>query len=150
MTERFMNAPGSPSSPLQMTYFFGEFCIRAASHLRPVGKPPPPRPRNPDSRTILQISSGDISTNAFRAATSAQSGLQNHLADLFRRHLDKCFPRRLVAAVQHVFANVFRIEKSAFVQHKPALTRVEGIVFKPSATLARRWILVEQAFHNLV
>ena len=30
-----MNAPGSPSSPLQTMYFFALFCLRAPSHLRP-------------------------------------------------------------------------------------------------------------------
>ena len=48
-TMRSMNAPGSPSSPLQMTYFAGAGWRRARAHLRPVGKPAPPRPRRPEA-----------------------------------------------------------------------------------------------------
>ena len=48
MMERSMNAPGSPSSPLQTMYFFAAFWRRAPAHLRPAGKPPPPRPRRPE------------------------------------------------------------------------------------------------------
>ena len=42
-----MNAPGSPSSALQITYFglAGAFAIN--SHFTPVGNPAPPRPRRP-------------------------------------------------------------------------------------------------------
>ena len=36
-TERSMNAPGSPSSALQMTYLTSASTRRAKSHLRPVG-----------------------------------------------------------------------------------------------------------------
>src|ERR1035438_7520867 len=38
-TRRSMNAPGSPSSPLQMTYFTGSALARPTFHLVPVGKP---------------------------------------------------------------------------------------------------------------
>ena len=52
-TERSMKAPGSPSSALQ-TRYFGVFCwARVSCHLRPVGKPPPPRPRSPAFSTSL-------------------------------------------------------------------------------------------------
>ena len=61
ITLRSMKAPGSPSSPLQITYFLAEFCTRAASHLRPVGNPPPPRPRRPDLRINSQMACGSIS-----------------------------------------------------------------------------------------
>ena len=65
MMERSMNAPGSPSSPLQTMYFLSDFCRRAPSHFRPAGKPPPPRPRRPESMMSLQISSSVISKRAF-------------------------------------------------------------------------------------
>ena len=58
MMERSMNAPGSPSSPLQTTYFTSDTLRRTLSHLRPAGKPPPPRPRRPESEISLQIASG--------------------------------------------------------------------------------------------
>ena len=64
-----MNAPGSPSSALQMTYFLALWRTRATSHLRPVGKPPPPRPRRPDLLISTQIASGAIWVKAFLAAS---------------------------------------------------------------------------------
>ena len=124
ITLRFMNAPGSPSSPLQITYFFVGFWIRAASHLRPVGKPPPPRPRKP--------------------------GVQDGLANLFGRHLQEGFLRRRIAALVHEFANVFGVEKSALVQHKAALAGVERIVLDALAALACRRIFVEKPFDDLM
>ena len=47
MTARSMKAPGSPSSALQIRYFVVPAAPRANFHFLPVGKPPPPRPRNP-------------------------------------------------------------------------------------------------------
>ena len=55
-----MNAPGSPSSALQMTYFSWPADLRQKLHFMPVGKPAPPRPRRPDSRTSSMTSSGCI------------------------------------------------------------------------------------------
>ena len=52
-----MNAPGSPSSALQITYFGVVFERRANSHLRPVLNPAPPRPRSPASVTVRITSS---------------------------------------------------------------------------------------------
>ena len=43
-----MNAPGSPSSALQITYFFSFFEASANSHFLPAENPPPPLPRRPD------------------------------------------------------------------------------------------------------
>ena len=53
-----MNAPGSPSSPLQMTYFGEPAARRVRSHFVAVGNPAPPRPRRPDDRTRAITSSG--------------------------------------------------------------------------------------------
>ena len=58
MTLRSMKAPGSPSSPLQMTYLGNAPYLRASSHLVPVGKPAPPRPRSPESFTSPMTASG--------------------------------------------------------------------------------------------
>ena len=63
-----MNAPGSPSSALQMTYL-GKFCERRAnSHFRPVRKPAPPRPRSPESFISRSTSSGVISLSTLPSA----------------------------------------------------------------------------------
>ena len=53
-----MNAPGSPSSALQMMYFSSLSLALANFHLTPVGKPAPPRPRMPESVTCSMIHSG--------------------------------------------------------------------------------------------
>ena len=66
---RSMNAPGSPSSPLQMTYFTSPGDWRANFHFMPVGNPAPPRPRSPEARTSSTIASGVIVVSALRAAS---------------------------------------------------------------------------------
>ena len=45
-------APGSPSSPLQMTYFESLGAPATSSHLRQVGNPAPPMPHKPLSRRL--------------------------------------------------------------------------------------------------
>ena len=49
-----MNAPGSPSSALQQTYFTPSGLTASAvnCHFLPVGKPAPPRPRRPEASTV--------------------------------------------------------------------------------------------------
>src|SRR5512134_2994870 len=47
-TDRSMNAPGSPSSALQIRYLAGPGALIAMSHFVPVGNPAPPRPRSLD------------------------------------------------------------------------------------------------------
>ena len=64
-----MNAPGSPSSPLQMMYLVSPGDAAANFHFMPVGNPAPPRPRRPDSRTVSTIVSGDMVVSAMRAAS---------------------------------------------------------------------------------
>ncbi len=54
ITARSMNAPGSPSSALQIRYLRSAGVCWAKRHLRPVGKPPPPRPRRPLRSTKSQ------------------------------------------------------------------------------------------------
>ena len=63
------NAPGSPSSALQTTYFWGAFTLRVICHFKPVGKPPPPLPRKPLSMISLITDSGVISVKALPKAT---------------------------------------------------------------------------------
>ena len=67
-TERSMNAPGSPSSALQMTYLGSPLALRHVSHLTPVGNPPPPRPRSPDLLISSMIRSGFMVVSALASA----------------------------------------------------------------------------------
>ena len=67
MTALFMNAPGSPSSALQIRYFSLPFALRAAFHLNHVGNPAPPRPARPDFFISSITPSEEIASVAFCA-----------------------------------------------------------------------------------
>ncbi len=54
-----MNAPGSPSSALQITYLGLPWAFATVVHLRPVEYPAPPRPRRP-LRVICSRTSVDV------------------------------------------------------------------------------------------
>ena len=47
---RSLKVPGSPSSALQMMYFWSAFSAAQKFHFMPVGKPAPPRPLRPEAR----------------------------------------------------------------------------------------------------
>ena len=57
ISARSMKAPGSPSSALQIRYFWSLDWLSAIFHLRPVRKPPPPRPRSPLFSTMSHTTS---------------------------------------------------------------------------------------------
>ena len=63
-----MNAPGSPSSALQIRYFGWPGALRENPHFTPVGNPAPPHPRMPASRTSSLTDSGFIAEKALAAA----------------------------------------------------------------------------------
>ena len=63
-----MNAPGSPSSALQTMYFCPLGAFMPASHLTPVGKPAPPRPRRPDFFISSTTCSGVMEVTALAMA----------------------------------------------------------------------------------
>src|SRR6218665_2964782 len=50
---RSLQVPGSPSSELHTRYFCPGNERGMKLHFRPVGKPAPPRPRRPDSLTMV-------------------------------------------------------------------------------------------------
>src|SRR5260221_12659919 len=55
---RSLKVPGSPSSELHTRYFIPGNCRGIKLHLRPVGKPAPPRPRKADFFTAETTGSG--------------------------------------------------------------------------------------------
>ena len=65
ITALSINAPGSPSSALQIVYFLSPFAFFAAFHLNHVGKPAPPRPARPETFISFITSSRVISPTHF-------------------------------------------------------------------------------------
>jgi hypothetical protein len=65
MMSRSLKVPGSLSSALT-TRYFGPGPFGTNDHLRPVGKPAPPRPLRPESFTIAVTSSGVFCRAFFR------------------------------------------------------------------------------------
>ena len=102
-----MKAPGSPSSPLQTMYFFALFCLRAPSHLRPAGNPPPPRP----DLQALQ------SQQSFPACPGRLPGVGRHLKEgLFKTG---------VTALGDVLLDVLGVRRAAVFQHHTVLLFIE-------------------------
>ncbi len=58
--DRFIKAPGSPSSALQIKYFGLPFASLQNSHFLNEGKPAPPRPRSPDALTSSTVHLGSL------------------------------------------------------------------------------------------
>ncbi len=89
-----MNAPGSPSSPLQMMYFVSELARRTWSHLACVGNPAPPRPRRPLRRIWSMICSGASSVRQVRCAAKPSCRWYSSRSNGFRcpqYSVAKCF-----------------------------------------------------------
>ncbi len=68
---RSLNVPGSPSSALQMTYFWSAFSAAQKPHFMPVGKPAPPRPMSPLSRMVSTRSARDVASAALSPASGS-------------------------------------------------------------------------------
>jgi len=68
-----IKAPGSPSSPLQITYFLSDVALATNCHLVPVGKPAPPLPLRPLSLTISITSLGVLTQRQILRASKPPS-----------------------------------------------------------------------------
>ena len=112
-----MNAPGSPSSALQMTYLASPGRLAREPPLVPVGKPAPPRPRRPDCVIASTTSSGSSSTSTLASA--------------------------LVAAVGQVVVDGVRVDLAVEPQHAAPLLAVEGDVLLVGDALLGLGVLVE-------
>ena len=108
MMARSMNAPGSPSSALQIRYFLSPGARRQSSHFSPVGKPAPPRPLSPEALISSITCSGVIGGNGA--------------------------PRALIAADRAVGIDVFRVDRPAGSEHHFVLLGMELLVLRPGAS----------------
>ena len=95
-----MNAPGSPSSPLQITYFCGARL---------------------DTGQVPLLAGGKTG-----AAAAAQPGIEDLLADAFGRHVAEHLGQRLVAATGDVLFDALRVDAAAVGQHLAHLLAIEG------------------------
>ena len=104
MTDRSINAPGSPSSALQMTYFSSPGAFLANCHFCPVRNPAPPRPRSPDSFMTLIIESPVISLRAFSRALYPPRAMYSPIfSGSIIPRLDNaisfCFPKNSISSI---------------------------------------------------
>ena len=88
---RFMYAPGSPSSALQMMNFFSATALRRKSHFWPVENPAPAAP--------AQLGRFDL--------------LDHHIRPVIDEHVEQ----RLITADRHVLFHVIGIDQPAIAQH---------------------------------
>ena len=68
---RSLKVPGSPSSALQMMYFWSAFSAAQKPHFMPVGKPAPPRPLRSLSRTKSTSSARLMASAALSPASGS-------------------------------------------------------------------------------
>ncbi len=68
---RSLKVPGSPSSALQMMYFWSAFSAAQKFHFMPVGKPAPPRPLRAESLTVSTMSPREMASAALRPASGS-------------------------------------------------------------------------------
>ena len=123
MMEASMNAPGSPSSPLQMMYLSSPGEAARELPLQPVGKPAPPRPRRPEASTSSMI--------------------------CLRRHRRERLARGLVAAPRQVLVQALRVDDADVAQRDALLRLVERDVVGAGDALARGRVDVEQLLDDL-
>ncbi len=80
-----LQVPGSLSSPFTRTYFGFADCLGTNDHLRPRGKPAPPRPRRLLAFISLIIHSRPLGQTLLRGLVAAQL---NVLVDIRRAHAE--------------------------------------------------------------
>src|ERR1035437_8875290 len=135
-TARFINAPGSPSSALQMTYLGLTDTLPINSHFTPVGKPAPPRPRRPlalisamtcsDLNALVGVADDILGFDGHpahqlplrpggetRAAAAAQAAGLDFGDDLFGRHPGEDFAEGGVAVAGDVFLDFLGVNHAA-------------------------------------
>ena len=118
-----MNAPGSPSSPLQMMYLI-----------------------------VARRGRGELPLHARReagAAAAAQAGGEDLLDDLLRRHRRERLARGLVAAPRQVLVQALRVDDADVAQGDAVLRLVERDVVGAGDALAGGGVDVQQLLDDL-
>ena len=118
-----MNAPGSPSSPLQMMYLVSPGEAAANFHLVPGREP--------------------------GASAAAQAGGEDLLDDLLRLHGREGLARGLVAAARQVLVQALRVDHADVPEGDAMLRLVEGDVARAGDALAGGGIHIQELLHDL-
>jgi hypothetical protein len=82
------------------------------------------------------------------AASAAQSGIQNFLNNLFRRHFRQCLCHTRITIPGNRLINVFRVDSTSVFQYDQFLQSEKGYVIHSWNEFLRHWLLVEKPIQD--